>query len=190
MTRTQLMKSGGSGAPPGGWATDCRRVARQPRRPSSAATPILSATAPFDRSKPPSFVGLALERRAFALPRDMKKALLFALVAVTVACSDRAEQTGPSTFPPATSPSRVVLSGTVSAVETGSAIRNVRIQVVEGVNSGREMFSNDGNYQLADLGAGQAHAAVHDLGVPRPAADRTGSSELNARCPGSRTRKD
>jgi hypothetical protein len=81
----------------------------------------------------------------------MRKAFVLTLVAAAVACSDRtAEQTGPSTI----SPSSVVLSGTVYAAENGLPIPRVLVEVVQGVNTGRSTFSNDGNYQLADLAPG------------------------------------
>lgn len=86
----------------------------------------------------------------------MRRAVVLTLVAVALSCSDRTgEQTGPSTIPPGPSLSRVVLSGTVSAAANESPIRNVRVAVVDGVNAGRETFSNDvGHYQLADLEPG------------------------------------
>lgn len=87
----------------------------------------------------------------------MKYAYALALLALAVACSDRpdeqtgSQQTGPSPVP---SPSRVVLSGTVTAAN-GLPIPNVRVQVVEGVNADRSAFSNDaGQYRLSDLEPG------------------------------------
>jgi hypothetical protein len=88
----------------------------------------------------------------------MRKALLFALLAVAPSCSDqKGEQTGPSTIPPSSPPSssRVVLSGTISAAENGAPIYRTRVEVVDGVNAGRLTFSNDaGRYELANLEPG------------------------------------
>jgi hypothetical protein len=83
----------------------------------------------------------------------MREAILVALLGVAVACSDRSkQQTGPSTIPPS---SRVVVSGTVFAAENGAPIPKVLVEVVEGVNAGRNTFSEDGTYQLADLEPGR-----------------------------------
>ena len=94
----------------------------------------------------------------------MQKALLFALLAVALGCSDRTvEHTGPSTLPSSSpvpptpgppSPSRVVVSGTVSAAENGLPIPRVLVQIVDGVNAGRSVLSDNGAYQLADLEPG------------------------------------
>src|SRR5262245_42480771 len=88
----------------------------------------------------------------------MRKAIVLAIVAVAVAYSDRTEQpTGPSMIPsssPSSPSSRVVVSGTVFAAESGSPIPRVRVEVVQGVNTGRSTFSDDGHYQLADLEPG------------------------------------
>jgi hypothetical protein len=74
-----------------------------------------------------------------AIAPDMRKAVVFVLLALAAACSDhRVEQTGPSTMAsptPAPSQSRVVVSGTVSAAENGLPIPKVLVQIVEGVNA-------------------------------------------------------
>ncbi len=101
----------------------------------------------------------------------MRKVIVFALLALALACSDR-EQTGPSTVPPAPSPTpsptptptpgpRVSLSGRVFAATSGGADHSpagsslsARVFVVDGPNAGREVSSAGGGYRLADLEQG------------------------------------
>ena len=46
------------------------------------------------------------------------------------------------------------MSGTVSAAENGLPIPRVLVQIVDGVNAGRSVLSDNGAYQLADLEPG------------------------------------
>ena len=97
------------------------------------------------------------------------------LLAFVVACSDDrgGQQTGPSPTPPSTPtptpnpPSAVALRGTVSAAPTGSPLQNVGVQVVEGVNRGRQTLTDSaGRYELANLepGAFTLHFSASEYG--------------------------
>lgn len=80
--------------------------------------------------------------------------LLAALV--VAACSQSSSSpTGPTSPDPPPEPATYVVSGTVTAERDGTALAGARVEIIEGVGTGRSVETNgDGRYELGDMAAG------------------------------------